>query len=95
VSDEVVAATDIELPIEHDVIYITGATEITSIDAGNESNGYSGFNGKKVTLISASTAQITDGSNLKISGDYTPDANDTLTLVFRNEAWFEVSRSAN
>jgi len=94
-SISVASAAAMELPLEHDVIYVTGTTNITSIDADDETNGYSGFDGKVVTLIFEGVLTFTDGSNLKLNNNFSTSANDTITLVYYGENWYEVSRSAN
>jgi len=69
---------------------ITGTANITSITAA--------ANGTKVTLLFTGTAAgtgLTDGSNLKLAGNfvYTPD--DTTRLVCDGTNWYEAGRSVN
>jgi hypothetical protein len=71
-------------------VQVTGTADITSVAAG--------LPGSVVTLQFTGTAAatgVTDGSNLKLNGNfaYTPD--DCLTLVCDGTSWFEVGRSAN
>ncbi|GAH23176.1 unnamed protein product, partial [marine sediment metagenome] len=60
-SNSVASAASLELPIEHDTVWITGTTDITSIDLDNETDGYSGFAGKELTLIFAGILDVKDG----------------------------------
>ncbi len=75
----------------HDTaILITGTAAITSITAT--------YPGHLITLQfdnTAATTGVTDGSNLKLAGNfvYTPD--DTITLLCNGTNWYEVARSAN
>lgn len=82
------AATTI-LPTGFDVLPVTGTTGITSISASGADKG------RRVTLVFESALTVTDGSNLKLAGDFTTTADDTLTLVCDGTNWFEVCRSAN
>jgi len=55
-----------------------------------------GVAGQTVTLIAQnSDTDLNDASTLKLSAAWTPDADDTLTLVSDGMIWFETSRSAN
>lgn len=82
------SASSITLPFSSDVISITGTTGITSITATYNDR-------RRVTLIFAGALTMTDGSNLKLAGNYTTTADDTITLVCDGTNWYEVSRSAN
>lgn len=64
---------------------ITGTNAITSITAKTA--------GTVVTLQFDSTATLTDGSNLKLNGNFTGAAEATITLVSDGTNWFEVCRS--
>lgn len=70
------------------VLLITGTTGITSITATNMS-------GKLIVLKFADAVTVTDGSNLKLSGNFSSTADDTLTLVCDGTNWYEVARSVN
>jgi hypothetical protein len=49
-----------------------------------------------VTLIFTGALTVTDGSNLKLAGDFTSvGSDDCLTLSCNGTNWFEVSRSSN
>ena len=56
----VASATTVTLPDRGSVFSLTGTTGVTSITAS--------WAGRVVTLILASSAQLADGSNLKLSG---------------------------
>ena len=66
---------------------VSGTTTITSIVARRPK--------RRVTLVFTSTAQMTDGSNLKLNGNFTGGANRTITLLCDGTNWLEVSRSVN
>jgi hypothetical protein len=56
-----------------------------------------GVDGQRVTLV-ATNANVTlaDGAaSTKLSANWTPDADDTLTLINGSGSWHEVARSAN
>lgn len=77
------------LPVESDVITVTGTSNITSIySVGSWPN-------RRVTLIFTGILTFTDGSNLKLAGNFVTSADDTITLVFDGTNWYEQSRSAN
>lgn len=71
------------------LFHVTGVTTITSIT----STGL--IAGTRLRLIFDSTAQISDGNNLVLAGNFTGGANRTLTLDFDGVSFFEASRSAN
>jgi len=71
------------------VFHITGTTTITSISTSGITDG------AIITLIFDSTAQVTDGSNLLLAGNFTGSANRVLRLVKSGSNYYEVSRSAN
>jgi hypothetical protein len=69
------------------LVNVTGTTTITSVTAGQPQ--------QVVTLKFAGVLTFTDGSNLKLNGNFTTSADDTITLVCDGTSWFEVARSAN
>lgn len=69
--------------------HVTGTTTITSITATNFKTG------DVLTLIFDSTAQISDGNNLVLNGNFTGGANRVLTLKYDGTNFVEQSRSAN
>lgn len=66
------------------LVDVTGTTSITSITAQA---------GRKVTLRFTGLLTVTDGSNLKLAGDFVTSADDTITLICDGVSWSEVSRS--
>jgi len=71
------------------LFHVTGVTTITSV------SGTGITAGTTITLIFDSTAQVTDGSNLKLAGNFTGGADRTLTLKYDGSNWFEIARSTN
>lgn len=73
-------------------VLITGTAAITSINASALDKG-------RIVVLefsgTAATTGLTDGSNLKLAGNfvYTPD--DTVTLICDGTNWVELSRSVN
>jgi hypothetical protein len=67
---------------------ISGVTNITSMFA-------TGWAGKSVTLIFQGVLTFTDGSNLKLAGNFVTTADDTITLTSDGTNFYEVARSTN
>lgn len=92
VTTTVAAAATLNLPLGRTVVTVTGNTGITSISAAGQT-------GNTVTLVFTGTPTVTDGSNLKLAGNFvaagTTNDADTLTLVCDGTSWFEVARSTN
>lgn len=84
----IASAATITIPIGQRVATISGTTGITSITA-------TGHSGAVVTLIFQGALTVTDGSNLRLAGNFTTTADDTLTLACDGTNWFETSRSVN
>jgi hypothetical protein len=84
----VASAATLTLPRGADVVSVTGTTGITSIVATGNAR-------RTATLIFAGALTVTDGSNLKLAGNFTTTADDVLTLYCDGTNWFEVSRSVN
>jgi hypothetical protein len=83
------SAATVTLPRSSNNTYsITGTTGITSITA-------TGWDGETVTLIFSDTLTVTDGSNLKLAGNFSATDDDVLVLVCDGTDWYEVSRSNN
>lgn len=85
----VASAATLPIPDGKDQITVTGTTGITT--------GISGANwaGRTITLIFTGVLTVTDGSNLRLAGNFVTSANATLVLVGNGTNWFEVSRSVN
>ena len=71
------------------LFHVTGTTDITSITSTDVTAG------TRITIIFDDALTFTDGNNLKLAGNFTTSADDTITLVYDGTSWFEVSRSAN
>jgi len=86
----VAAAATTTLPGDP-VVTITGNTGITAITAS--------YAGRRVTLLFSGTPTVTDGSNLKLAGNFvaagTTNDVDSLTLVCDGTNWIEEARSTN
>lgn len=88
-SANVASAGTLSLPVGN-LFHITGVTAITTVDTCDATN-----NGRLVTLIFDGVLTFTDGSNLKLAGDFVTSADDVLQMVCDASNWFEVSRSVN
>ncbi len=85
-SDPTVAsASTVTLPVGYDVVNVTGTTTIATINTPIEKH--------RVTLVFASTAGLTDGSNLSLAGNFSATAGSTITLMGYGSNWVEVSRA--
>ncbi len=84
-SNSVASASKITLPFEHDLILITGTTDITNITRS--------YTGRIVMLRFASALTVRDGGKLHLAGDFVTTADDTITLVAIGLDWREVARS--
>lgn len=84
----VASATALTLPLGAEAFKISGTTNITSVVA-------TGWIGRTVRLVFQDVLTFTDGSNLKLAGNLTTSADDSITLVCDGTNWFEVGRSVN
>lgn len=66
---------------------ITGTNNITSMTAGKK--------GRIVILQFDAILTFTDGNNLKLAGNFTTTAGDTVMLYSDGTNWIELSRSVN
>ncbi len=71
------------------IFHVTGTTNITSIT----STGIRA--GTEIKIIFDGILTFTDGSNLKLNGNFVTTADDTISLIFDGTNWFETARSAN
>jgi hypothetical protein len=71
---------------------ITGTTSITSISS-TATQDYP--IGQPLTLIFGASLTFTDGNNLKLAGNFSATADDTITLISDGTDFYEVARSAN
>lgn len=81
----VASAGTITVPVEHEYVTISGTTTITSVIANSV--------GKIVTLKFDGVLTFTDGSNLKLAGNFVTTADDTITLRCDGVNWWEVARA--
>lgn len=88
----IASAAALLVPALGKIFRVSGTTTITSIaTALLDSN----FAGREITLIFNDALTFTDGSNLKLAGNFVTTADDTITLVCDGTNWFEVCRSVN
>ena len=83
----VASATTTTLGTDGNFFVITGTTTITSITAKTA--------GTIVVLDFSGVLTLTDGSNLKLAGNFVTTADDTITLVSDGTNYIEISRSVN
>ena len=69
--------------------HISGTTTITSVSGSGISAG------TEITLIFDDILTLTDGSNLKLAGNFVTSADDTITLFYDGSNWYETARSVN
>lgn len=69
------------------VAHITGTTTITSVTLGRA--------GRCVSLIFDGVLTFTDGSNLKLAGNFVTTADDTISLCSDGTNWYERARAIN
>lgn len=81
----VASAATITVPANARAALVSGTTGITSITAGPA--------GMPLTLIFQGILTVTDGSNLKLAGNFTTAANATLSLISDGTNWIETSRA--
>ena len=73
-----------------DLFVVTGTTGIATVNTCSAQ-----FAGRRVTLMFSGALTVTDGSNLKLAGNFVTTADDTLTLACDGTNWVEVGRSVN
>jgi hypothetical protein len=71
------------------LFHVTGTTNITSVSATGI------IAGTRITIIFDGILTFTDGSNLKLAGNFVTTADDTITLVYDGSNWYEICRSIN
>lgn len=71
------------------VFLVSGTAKQTSITTSTAEAG------RLIILICASTDSLTDGSNLKLAGDFNGTADDVIALVSDGTNWVELFRSVN
>lgn len=88
-SANVASAATVALPAGN-LFHITGTTTIVTLNTCDATN-----NGRLVSLIFDGILTFTDGSNLKLAGDFVTTADDSIQLVCDGTNWYETSRSVN
>lgn len=83
----VASAATITIPYCAEWVSVSGTTTITSVAAGRID--------QEVTLQFQGILTFTDGSNLKLAGNFVTTADDTITLICDGTNWWEKSRSVN
>lgn len=86
-STNVASAATVTLPFGESLYTITGTTTITSISAARN-------NQRTVVLKFAGILTVTDGSNLKLVGNFVTAVDSMLTLVCDGTNWYEIARSS-
>ncbi len=71
------------------VFHVTGTTGFTNITTTGLGTGV------MFTMIFDDALTVTDGGNLKLAGNFTTTADDTLTVVFDGTNFYEIARSVN
>lgn len=71
------------------LFHVTGTTNITSVSATGITAG------TEITIIFDGALTFTDGSNLKLAGNFVTTADDTITLKYDGANWYEIGRSVN
>lgn len=71
------------------VFHVTGTTNITSVSGSGIAAG------TRLTIIFDGVLTFTDGSNLKLAGDFVTTAGDVIVIAYDGSNWYEVSRSVN
>lgn len=71
------------------LFHVTGVASITSITSTNITAG------TEITIIFDGILTFTDGSNLKLAGNFVTTADDTITLVYDGTNWYETARAIN
>lgn len=84
---DIASAAAIALIGNYAMYVVTGTTSVTSLTAS--------WAGREVTLVFAAALTFTDGSNLKLAGNFVTTADDTIRLQCDGTNWFEISRSVN
>lgn len=83
----VASAATVTPLVDDQFLTITGTTGITSLTAT--------FKGHELTLFFSGILTVTDGSNLKIVGNFTSGTNSVLKLVCDGTNWLELARATN
>lgn len=71
------------------LFHVTGTTTITSVSGTNITAGTC------ITIIFDGVLTFTDGSNLKLAGNFVTTADDTISLCHDGTNWYETARAVN
>ena len=77
------------ISISGNVFHVTGTTTITSV------SGTGVTQGTCITIIFDGILTFTDGSNLKLAGNFVTSADDTISLCYDGTNWYETARAVN
>lgn len=92
-SGTVASAGTLVLVPEFTSFFVTGTTNILTIDSGGPGNG--SWPGREITLIFEDVLTVTKaGGNMGLRSNFVTAAGSALTLVYVNGAWREKSRIA-
>ena len=86
----VAVATGLPVPFYTDYAVVTGASGIINSIA----SGFA-WRGRSLTLRFDDANTVLDGNNLKLAGNFTTSADDTITLRAGGSVWYEIGRSNN
>lgn len=86
----VASAATVTLPLDREVVLVSGTTNITSVTAGAANAN------RRVTLVFQGILTFTDGSNLKLASNFVTAADASITIACPDGTnWVECSRSTN
>lgn len=97
---------DVSLVADDQVLILNPKTSLVRITSDNTTatnrtftfpGGYRMGQQLMLTVVSAgaTTCQLVDGGNVALSAAWTPQLNDTLSLVWNGSVWLEQCRSDN
>jgi hypothetical protein len=77
------------ITLSGNLFHVTGTTTITSV------SGASVPAGTCIRIIFDGVLTFTDGSNLKLAGNFVTTADDTISLCYDGSNWYEMGRAVN
>jgi len=84
----VASASTLNPPAGYRYFYVSGTATINNIQVSQRD--------RVITMIFTDTATVSDAvGNIKLSGNLSATADDTLTLLYNGTDWIELSRSIN
>jgi hypothetical protein len=87
---DIASAATIAIPASGDAFIVTGTTNITTVNTCNAAAA-----GRRVSLIFSGILTFTDGSNLKLGGNFVTTADDAITIACNGTDWVELARAVN